>query len=213
MVNKFIKKIFYKRGQNLISSHCGFTLVEALVAISLLMIAISSPMYIAQKGLSASIFSRDQMTASFLVQDGIEAVKNIRDYVAINQIDTGNPYSDWLGPLSDCICEDTEGSSCDFDSSQPSYCNIDTTGKKLIDNIIIKGINSNPLKINYSTDSKFVKFDLNSPSDSKFIRVINIKKSSDNPNEAMVKVRVSWGNSDQQMVEIKTFIYNYAPYL
>lgn len=63
----------------------GFTLIEALVAISLLMIAISSPIMLAQKGLSSSILSRDQMIASFLAQDGIEAVKNIRDEIAINQ--------------------------------------------------------------------------------------------------------------------------------
>lgn len=63
----------------------GFTLIEALVAISLLMIAISSPIMLAQKGLSSSILSRDQMIASFLVQDGIESVKNLRDEIALNQ--------------------------------------------------------------------------------------------------------------------------------
>ncbi len=72
----------YIKNKKIIS---GFTLIEALVAISLLMIAISSPIMLAQKGLSSSILSRDQMIASFLAQDGIEAVKNIRDEIAINQ--------------------------------------------------------------------------------------------------------------------------------
>ncbi len=74
--------IINKKNKKIIS---GFTLIEALVAISLLMIAISSPIMLAQKGLSSSILSRDQMVASFLVQDGIESVKNLRDEIAINQ--------------------------------------------------------------------------------------------------------------------------------
>jgi type II secretory pathway pseudopilin PulG len=72
----------------------GFTLIEALVAISLLMIAISSPIMLAQKGLSSSILSRDQMIASFLAQDGIESVKNIRDDTAINQQSTQISFSE-----------------------------------------------------------------------------------------------------------------------
>lgn len=72
----------YKINKKIIS---GFTLIEALVAISILMIAISSPIMLAQKGLSSSILSRDQMIASFLAQDGIESIKNLRDEIAINQ--------------------------------------------------------------------------------------------------------------------------------
>jgi type II secretory pathway pseudopilin PulG len=200
-------------------STTGFTLVEALVAISLLMVAISSPMYIAQKGLSASMFARDQMTASFLAQDGIEAVKNIRDYMAINQKADGTPYTaGWLELLNSCICNDSD-KICNFDDINPYYCNIDTT-KTFEDNgniegsIKVKGSSENPLKIFRSTvgeDSLFVKFDLQAIQDSKFSRMINIKKSSDNLNEAVVQVRVSWNQgTEQQKVDLKTFIYNYA---
>jgi Tfp pilus assembly protein PilV len=198
-------------------STTGFTLVEALVAISLLMVAISSPMYIAQKGLSASMFARDQMTASFLAQDGIEAVKNIRDHMAINQKADLAPYTNWLVLLDNCLCND-EDKSCDLDVN-PYYCNIDTTktfedNQNIIEAIKIKGSSENPLKIFRSTvgeNSLFVKFDLGVTQDSKFSRMINIKKSSDNLNEAMVQVRVSWNQgTEQQKVDLKTFIYNYA---
>ena len=194
----------------------GFTLVEALVAISLLMVAISSPMYIAQKGLSASMFARDQMTASFLAQDGIEAVKNIRDFMAINQKGNGTPYTEWLELLNKCICDDAD-KKCNFDDSVAFYCNIDTTmtfdnDSNITNSIKEKGLDSNPLKISRTlVDGLFVKFDLGVSQDSKFSRMINIKKSSDNPNEAVVQVRVFWNQgTEQQKVDLKTFIYNYA---
>ena len=212
-----MKDIFFKKRINKTKFIAGFTLVEALVAISLLMVAISSPMYIAQKGLSASMFARDQMTASFLAQDGIEAVKNIRDYMAINQKADGKPYIDWLGLLNNCVCGD-DSKSCDLDVN-PYYCNIDTTKifddaktANIEDSIKIKGSGDNPLKVARSVDELFVKFDLsNSLQNSKFSRMINIRKSSDNPNEAMVQVRVFWNQgTEQQKVDLKTFIYNYA---
>jgi hypothetical protein len=210
-----MKDIFFKKIISKPKFTTGFTLVEALVAISLLMVAISSPMYISQKGLSASMFARDQMTASFLAQDGIEAVKNIRDYMAINQENENTPYTDWLGLLSDCFCD--SDTFCNFDNPNAIYCNIDTTktfadDANIQDAIKEKVLGSNLLKISRSgPDNLFVKFDLQAIQDSKFSRMINIKKSSDNPNEAMVQVRVLWNQgTEQQKVDLKTFIYNYA---
>ena len=93
----------------------GFTLIEALIAISILMIAIASPMVISQKGLTDAVLSRDEATASFLAQDGIEAVKNIRDTTAL-AAKTSN-ITDWISGLN------TGLNNCE----SPSYCNIDTT--------------------------------------------------------------------------------------
>src|ERR1035437_9310157 len=57
----------------------GFTLVETLVAIAILMIAIAGPLTVAEKGLSASIYARDQLMASYLAQDAMESIKNVVD--------------------------------------------------------------------------------------------------------------------------------------
>src|ERR1035437_8099636 len=108
----------------------GFTLVESLVAISILMIAVASPLTLAQKGISTAILSRDQMTASFLVQDGIEAVKNIRDHTAVSSVP--NSGTSWLAGLDAnnvCICDNSaSGMMCDLNNlNTANYCNIDTT--------------------------------------------------------------------------------------
>ena len=57
----------------------GFTLIETLVAITILLLSISAPMTIASKGLASSFFARDQITAFYLAQDAVEYVRNHRD--------------------------------------------------------------------------------------------------------------------------------------
>jgi len=195
----------------------GFTLVEALVAISILMIAIASPMLLAQKGLSTATLSKDQMIAAFLAQDAIEAVKNIRDQIAVKN----NPTNDWLiGTILDtggCICRnDTE---CNLDNSGKKYCAIKTTssqlsGWELSDIIPNTPTEPGPLKTSYNTIGLFEKYDYGGSVDSKFTRYINIRKdpaNSGNQNEAVVHVRVSWNSAlGDQKIDISDFIYNYS---
>lgn len=57
----------------------AFTLIESLVAISLLTVAIVAPMSLVTQSLSAAIYSRDQVTAYNLAQEGIEALRTVRD--------------------------------------------------------------------------------------------------------------------------------------
>ena len=209
-----------------IKSISGFTLVESLVAISILMIAIASPMTLAQKGLSTATLSKDQMIASFLAQDAIEAVKNIRDQIAVSQSSGG--WLDGNGDqfLAPCICTGAND-DCNFDSTQRRYCNIDTTVAGF--DISSGESNPKPLRVSYNITNgikRFLKYDYNTLNDcsvqgvgdcgevSKFIRYINIKKTLDNgdgANEAVVSVRVSWPTSQGvQSINIQNFIYNYS---
>lgn len=57
----------------------GFTLMETLVAISLLTTAIVAPMGLAARSLASAYYARDQVTAFYLAQEGIEAVRAFRD--------------------------------------------------------------------------------------------------------------------------------------
>lgn len=208
----------------------GFTLVEALVAISILMIAIAGPMTLAQKGLSTATLSKDQMIASFLAQDGIEAVKNMRDQIALSKTS-----GDWLtGTLLDnCLCDDNE-KICNFDSPTAVFCKIDSTASQWNSNSVKRDdpVNPSKLKISYDSNLKFLKYDYHdvdgeafcsnninaiNPCLSKFTRYINIKKSAATgiaSDEAAVNVRVSWNSPlGKQNMEIKNYIYNYSAYL
>jgi len=57
----------------------GFTLIETLVAISLLTIAIVAPMSLTAQSLSSAYYARDQITAFYLAQEAIEALRSVRD--------------------------------------------------------------------------------------------------------------------------------------
>jgi type II secretory pathway pseudopilin PulG len=69
-----------------VKSGAGFTLVETLVAITVLLVAIVGPMTIAAQGLQASFFAREETTAVYLAQEGIEAVERARDNGALDAI-------------------------------------------------------------------------------------------------------------------------------
>ena len=57
----------------------GMTLIETLVAITILTVAIVAPMSLTMQSLSASYYARDQISALNLGQEAIESVRAIRD--------------------------------------------------------------------------------------------------------------------------------------
>jgi prepilin-type N-terminal cleavage/methylation domain-containing protein len=83
----------------------GFTLIETLVAITILMISIVGPLTIASKGLVAAAGSRDQVVASYLAQDLMESVKNLRDsyLVQAESVGSTNGWATFLGTCPGAI--------------------------------------------------------------------------------------------------------------
>lgn len=86
----------------------GFTLIEALVAISVLLLSIVGPMTIATDGIKNSIYAKDQITAFYIGQEGIELIRSMRDGNALR----GDPW-------------DTGISAACMTSGNPAGCGID----------------------------------------------------------------------------------------
>ena len=78
----------------------GFTIIETIVAIAILTIAMVAPLSLAQRGLNASVYARDQITAFYLAQEAIEYARNVRDN---NNLLGRSGSSDWLRGLENCI--------------------------------------------------------------------------------------------------------------
>ncbi|MBI2120097.1 MAG: hypothetical protein HYT94_00555 [Parcubacteria group bacterium] len=57
----------------------GFILVETLVAVSLLMLAVPAALTVATKSISIASYSKAQVTATYLAQEGLEIVRYRRD--------------------------------------------------------------------------------------------------------------------------------------
>lgn len=154
---------------NLVS---GFTLIETLVAITILLISIMGPMVLVQRGITSSRFSRSQIIAFYLDQEVMEFVRNQRDTNFI-------AGSNWLLGLSDCI-------------GVGNKCTIDIT-----DNSINSCGASCPL-LKKSSDGLYgygAGWD-----ETSFRREINITQSITNPNEVFVQVEISWDGDSRNFI-------------
>ena len=167
---------------HLIKNKRGFTMVETLVAIAILMISIAGPLTIAQKGLAGAVYARDQVIASFLAQDIVEYVKNIRDY------NTNINPNNWLDSIGSC--------------TEASYCKIDTTGYNLNPPENCSG--NSCLLYNDNNGYK-----TSGTEASKFSRYFYIIPNSLQPSEATLIAKVVWSNGTiQNSVTIENQIFN-----
>ncbi len=196
----------------------GFTLIETIVAIAILMIAIATPISLSQKSLTTADLSKDQMTATFLAQDAMESIKNIRDQVKMNNVSSTS--LEWLDPFvtKNCVCLTT--ATCDLTNPSSIRCDIDSTTGDLTKGIYNSADNRFALwsETDGTPNFNFLNYNLNVPSRanntaSKFSRYINIQKPAipgGNDDEGLAKVRVTWTSAQgPQYIEIKNFIYNY----
>ena len=103
---------------NLQPSAKGFTLIETLVAISILMVAVASPLTIAQKGLASAIYAKDQIIASYLAQDAIEYIINASGK---NVADGAN----WLNNITGSTKCDTD---CKVSTDKVDFTSSDAIG-------------------------------------------------------------------------------------
>lgn len=85
----------------------GFTIIEAFVGITILLIGIVGPLVLVNTNFQAGRFSRDQITAYYLAQEAIEAVREIRDENFL----AGDA---WLNGLNAC----TSSNGCRIDGGR-----------------------------------------------------------------------------------------------
>jgi len=174
----------------------GFTLLEALMAVSILMVAVVAPITVSQKGLSSAVYAKSQMIASYLAQDAIEYIKNKRDGVSIR-----NDFvrDNFLTSFSLCL----DGKSCQIDTIKNSL-NISEDISEYSD--------SKPLKLGSPSGVHPGFYQYMDGEPTSFTRKIQITLSDEldsNGKEykALVTVTVGWGNDNK--VVVKTLIFNY----
>ncbi|MBU0611911.1 prepilin-type N-terminal cleavage/methylation domain-containing protein [Patescibacteria group bacterium] len=93
----------------------GFTLVETLVAVSIFSISILSIMVVLGQGVSDANYAKRKMIASYLAQEGIEYMRNMRDTFALSPLTTSSEaWGEFKNKLILASCDN--GSGCYFDS-------------------------------------------------------------------------------------------------
>lgn len=187
----------------------GFTLVETMVAISILSLAVTGPLLIAQKGVGSAIYARDQITAFYLAQEAVEYIRNVRDSNRIS----GVPWLEQFTNGPSACKEDGFGRRCQIDSQYSDFAN------------------SNAIQA--CSDSSNPDTDPNSPcpqmkidsanniygygsggnwAPTIFTRTISIDDRTKPNQEAEISVTISWNTTlfaPQKTFTIKEYIFNF----
>lgn len=165
----------------------GFTLVETLVAVSILLVIIIGPMSIAQKGIQNAYFAREQLTAVFLAQEAIEGVRELRDNGAIVSYEDGSigdPGTQlWHSDIPiGCI-----NAECAYDNGSIESCST-----------------NNECRLKYNAGT----YEHGTGDDSMYTRTVTI--GTWNGGEVPVTVTVSWaGKVREGEVVLQSWIYDH----
>lgn len=100
----------------------GFTIVETLIAVTILATAVAGTMTIAYQGLRGAQLAKDELTASYLAQEGIDFIRARRDENYLSGFLVGPDDANWIRDLADGIgglpCATANG--CTVDMTDPT---------------------------------------------------------------------------------------------
>lgn len=159
------------RRQNSAQSRRAFTLIETFVASAILLISLAGPLSIAAQALRSSYYARDQVTAFYLAQEGLEYVRAKRDqnYIA-------DPMQSWMDGLMTNAAEDQICTS-------PAVCTVDFPN--FVHRVCLSGA-CTPILLDQST----FLFNIQTGVPSLYTRKLTIVPVS--AHEVSVRVTVSW---------------------
>lgn len=181
----------------------GFSLVETLVAITILLVVVVGPMTVSTSTARSTSFSSEQVVAFFLAQEGAEIAQMVRDQLVLDAFTgSGNAWDDFTdetgsGLLNECYT--TTGCSLEL--------NTDSTGS-LVSPALCNGNNCRLFEDTTSTRSKYT---YSSAAGSVTPYTRTIRMTNVNSDEVRVVSTVSWRTGNQrasQEVSVETHLFN-----
>ena len=166
----------------------GFTLIETLVAILILLSAIMAPVTLAVQSINATSLARDQVIATFLAQDAVEFI------VATRKQNLLSEHPTWLHGMTACAVSNKR-------------CTVDTTRTSADHFNVCGGSSCDPIK--YNENNHFYGHSGAAGwEETKFIRSVEVNVIEPDQ-EAVVTVRVNWRSGlFYKTVTLKTNIFN-----
>jgi prepilin-type N-terminal cleavage/methylation domain-containing protein len=116
---------FYKRIQNDLKQKRGFTVLETLIAISVILIAITGPLVVISQSLKASLHAREEITAYYLAQEAVEYARLLRDANILPDLASSDG---WLSGV-DGLNHDCESNAND---PTPQKCYLEYVGLDVV---------------------------------------------------------------------------------
>lgn len=189
------------------NNRSGFSLVETLVAITILLIVITGPLTLVSSSARSTNFANDQVMAYFLAQEGLELAQAARDDFLIPTFDTGysgspdEAWNEFIGGTRYSDCFTTSG--CGFDQ--------ETNATGVINDYSCAG-SSNPCQLYLNTTagqrSKYTHVSSGNTM-TRYTRVITMDNSISD--QVAVTSQVTWrsdGQRAEQAVETVTYLFN-----
>ncbi len=136
-------------------SQRGFTLVETLLALSIFSISVLSMMIVLSKGISDTDYAQNKIIATYLAQEGIETMRNMRDTYILYSTPVGAGWATFLGRLAGANCNANSGQGCFYNDENLVF----TDPAQPITNpsyVPLNGCNANcPMLLYSSTTGKY----------------------------------------------------------
>lgn len=184
-------------------SNRGFTLVETLIAITILIFAIVGPFQIVQGVLQTAYKSRDQIIGAALAQEAMEYVREVRDSNYLYNARNGSGAVSWLNGF-----DGTNGPDCYTNACVVDPQNYPTSVPFVAGTSVIScagtSCASRPLYI----DSSSYRYNQQSiGTATKYVRSVRFTQIS--AHETRVTVTVTWTNHGTQSVVLTEYIQNW----
>lgn len=185
-----------------LSEQSGFSLVETLVAITILLIVITGPLTISSTAARSTSFSSEQVVAFFLAQEGVEIAQKARDDLILQNLPNTVGWDDFSddsasGVFSICFKSTGCGLSLSADAVGSLTTAYDCDNKKC--NLYYDASNDRSRYNHESTGSIITPY----------TRTIYFEKV--NLHEVKVTSKVTWRTGSQragQEVMVETYLFD-----
>lgn len=166
----------------------GFTLVETLVAIFILVLTTGALLTLTAGGFYSVRYARNQIVANALMQESLEYIRNSRDSAMLSE----TTWDEWRGTMVSAGCF----------SADACYADPYTTGTKIaVCPVTSTGVSSCPA-ITYFPDKYFYGYEGNpypftslvQRYQTSFVRSINMAYGATGTDQIVVTVTVKWLN-------------------
>jgi prepilin-type N-terminal cleavage/methylation domain-containing protein len=191
------------------NNQSGFSLVETLVAITILLIVITGPLTLVSNSARSTNFANDQVMANFLAQEGLELVQSVRDDLLIPKFAIpppgGNAWNDFMSTVNSNIVRNCfNASGCGLDQATDSTGTVRPYNCSTISNC--------RLHFDTTADQRSMYTHVaGSDTETRYTRVITMTRGVTSTGQVEVVSTVTWrsdGQRAEQSVQTVTYLFD-----
>lgn len=184
------------------NNNSGFSLVETLVAITILLLVVVGPLTITSRTAKSSTFAAEQVVAQFLAQEGVELVQKMRDDIVLQSTalgsSPGTSWSSFTGGYSECF----NAAGCGLEVSSSGSLGVVRDCSTILNCLLYRSTTG-------STRSLYTHTNTGTPS--LYTRTIKISTVPGYIDEVKVESVVTWRTGSivaNQQVRVESALFN-----